>query len=191
MDILWGSEHKKKFATNVGLITTTGPRGDNIMAAEWTHHVSFSPGLIAVCIGPGKATAINIDATQEFGVNLAASDQNVLSSVAGGETKGKAVNKIGVLKDLGFKFFQGKKIRAKMVEDAIMQAECKLVNKIVLGDHIMYVGEVVELYPVSSKDPLIYTENKYFKLGENIKKPAPEELAKIESIIAKHSKDHI
>ena len=39
-----------QFLTNVGLITSDGPYGPNVMAAEWTHHISYSPGLIAVNI---------------------------------------------------------------------------------------------------------------------------------------------
>src|SRR3989344_1725210 len=109
MDLPWGDEKTVQFITNVGLITSTGPYGDNIMAAEWTHHVSYSPGLIAVCIGLNKATLENIRATKEFGVSIAATDQNVIASVAGGSS-GKNVDKIKALKELGFKFYRANKI---------------------------------------------------------------------------------
>ena len=69
MEIPWGSEAAKKFVTNVGLITSNGPYGHNIMAAEWTHHVSYNPGLIAVCIRPTAATNANITKTKKFGRN--------------------------------------------------------------------------------------------------------------------------
>jgi len=70
MDIPWGSDESKKFATNVGLITSNGPHGHNVMAAEWTHHVSYSPGMIMVNVGFDKATEANIMKTKEFGVSL-------------------------------------------------------------------------------------------------------------------------
>ncbi|MBI2110294.1 hypothetical protein HYT51_00760, partial [Candidatus Woesearchaeota archaeon] len=47
VDLPWGDPRTIKFVTNVGLITSTGPHGDNVMSAEWTHQVSYSPGLIA------------------------------------------------------------------------------------------------------------------------------------------------
>ena len=50
MDLPWGDEISNKFITNVGLITSDGPFGADVMACEWTHHISYSPGLIAVCI---------------------------------------------------------------------------------------------------------------------------------------------
>ena len=58
MDLPWGDEKTVQFITNVGLITSNGPFGDDIMSAEWTHHVSYSPGLISVCIGKSKATLV-------------------------------------------------------------------------------------------------------------------------------------
>lgn len=52
----------------------------------------------------------------------------MLSSVAGGSS-GKNTDKIGALKELGFKFFKAKKIDVLMVEDAAMNAECRLVKE--------------------------------------------------------------
>src|SRR3989344_9701363 len=54
VDIPYGSEAAGKFLSNVGLITSNGPNGEDIMAAEWTRPASHSPGLLAVNIGPSK-----------------------------------------------------------------------------------------------------------------------------------------
>ena len=40
------------------------------MAAEWTHHISYSPSLIAINVRGHDATAENIQSSNEFGVNL-------------------------------------------------------------------------------------------------------------------------
>ncbi|MDO8624506.1 MAG: flavin reductase family protein, partial [Candidatus Diapherotrites archaeon] len=128
VDLPWGDARTATFATSVGLITSDGPNGPNIMACEWTHQLSYSPGLIAVCIGPDKATGQNIEATKEFGVNIAATDQNILSSVAG-RNSGKKFDKIAALKELGFQFFKAKKIKAPMVSGAAMNAECRLIEQ--------------------------------------------------------------
>jgi len=186
MDMPWGSEESWKFITNVGLITTTGPYGNNIMAAEWTHHVSYRPGLIAVCVRPGKATHENIKKTKEFGVNLCATGQTVISSIAG-NTTGKEVDKIKVLEELGFKFYKAKRIKAPMVEGAALNAECKLIKEIELGDHTMFVGEVIEV-SANQGEPLAYNKGKYWKLGERIEKPPEKELERIRKAIEKFRK---
>lgn len=187
MDLPFGDERTKQFITNVGLITSNGPNGNNIMSAEWTHHVSYSPSLIAVCIHFNDATNENIKKTKEFGVNLCASDQNVLSSIAGGY-HGQDVDKIEAIKELGYKFFKAKKIDVLMVEGVAMNAECKLFKQIKLGDHTTFVGEVVELYPVKDKKPIVYHAGKYWKFGDKISKPRQKELDKIKEVVEKYRK---
>lgn len=185
MDLPWGDSRSNTFVTNVGLITSDGPVGPNIMSCEWTHHVSYKPGLIAVCVGSHHATHENIAASKEFGVNIAASDQNILASIAGNNT-GKEVNKIAALRERGIRFYPGKKVKLLMVEGAVMNAECRVVQEIVLGDHTMFVGEVLEAAVNAGKTPLILHGGKYWQFGERISKPPADELQRIERIIEKH-----
>lgn len=186
MDIAWNDNRTRKFATNIGIITSNGPNGPNIMAVEWTHHISHAPSLMAICITKYDATYDNIIYNKEFGVSLCASDQNVVSSISGGYS-GFKVDKIEVLKEFGVEFYHAKKITVEMLKDAAMNAECKLYNIIELGDHTMFIGKVIEL-SASDKQPLIYHNGKYWKLGKQIPKPKPSILNKIESIVAKHTK---
>lgn len=182
MDLPWGDERSIQFITNVGLITTDGPAGSNIMAAEWTHHVSYEPGIIAVCIHKSnKATAVNIKKTKEFGVSLAATDQSVMASVAGSQS-GIQYDKIKALEELEFKFYKAKKIDVPMVEGGALNLECKLIKTSDIGSHTIFFGEVVEA-TVSGKEPLAYHKGKYWKMGETIQKPAAEERERIEKIV--------
>ena len=185
MDIPWGDE-RMQAVTGVGLITSNGKHGHNIMAAEWTHHVSYSPGLMAVHIGPHKATAQNIIETKEFGISIASEKQNVIASIAGGKT-GKEYSKIGALKELGFEFYKAKKIGVLMVANSASSIECKLVKKIELGDHIMFVGEALAITGTAEK-PIIYHHGKYWKTGEQAIKPSTEELDRIRNVVEKHKK---
>lgn len=186
MDIQWGSEISEKFTTNVGLITSDGPHGPNIMSAEWTHHVSYRPGLIAIHLGHRKATLENIRETKEFGVNITSMDQNIIASVSG-STTGREVDKISALKELGFKFYPAKKIKTLMVEGAAMNAECKLIKEIELGDHVMLVGDVIEA-SASDKESLAYHKGKYWIMDNNVKKPSDKERGRIREILEKHRK---
>ena len=185
MDLPWGDEKSLKFITNVGLITSDGPYGQNIMAAEWTHHISYSPGLIAVCIGSKKATFDNIRKTKKFGVNIASINQSVISSISGGFT-GKEVDKIKALKELGFKFYKGEN-GILMVEGAAMNAECKLFKEIQLGSHVMLVGEVTKASALE-KEPLAYHKGKYWIMDKNIEKPSDKKREHIKNIVQKNRK---
>ena len=186
-DLPWGSEQSFAFITNVGLITSSGPNGQNIMAAEWTHQISYEPGMVAICIGDESATAENIRKTKEFGISISSIDQNVLVSVAGGAS-GKNTDKIKVLEELGFKFHKAKKIKALMVDGAVLNVECKLINEMPLGDHIMFVGEALEASVNKNKEPLALHKGMYWKMTETIQKPSPEARGNIKKIIEKFSK---
>jgi len=109
MDLPWDDHRSNKFATTIGLITSDNPNKQNIMACEWTHHLSYRPGLIAVYLGPNKTTVENIMTTKEFGVNLCSTNQTILSSVAGGYS-GRYFDKINAPKELGFQFYKRNKI---------------------------------------------------------------------------------
>jgi|SRR5215213_3878951 len=85
------------------------------MTCEWTHHLSYDPGLVAVSIGHTKTIVENIRALKEFAVNLCVSDQSILSSVAGGYS-GSKYDKISALKELGFQFYDANKIKTLMVK---------------------------------------------------------------------------
>lgn len=186
VDMPWGSDAHHKFVTNVGLITSNGPHGQNVMAAEWTHMVSYSPGLIIVNIGHRKATLENIRATKEFGVNIAATDQNILSSVSG-SSSGRDTDKIAALKELGFEFYEGKEIGALMVKGAAMNAEMRVVKIEEMGDHVAVIGEVVHLETNGSK-PLAYSSGKYWSLDKQAQKPTDAEREKIKKIVSNHAK---
>jgi flavin reductase (DIM6/NTAB) family NADH-FMN oxidoreductase RutF len=185
MDLAWDDRRTRQFVTNVAIITNDGPRGSNAMACEWTHHVSYAPSLIVINVRDSDATAENVSATREFGINIAAEDQNVLCSVAGKFT-GKQMDKIGILKDVGAVFYNAKRIKAPMLKGAAMNAECKLVKEEELGDHKMFVGEVVEISADENIRPLLYYNGKYWKLGDNVQKPSQEVLDKINGSAEKH-----
>lgn len=187
VDLPWGDPRTAVFSTSVGLITTNGPFGHNVMACEWTHQLSYSPGIIGVCIGNNKATLANLEQNPFFGVSLASTEQNVLSSIAG-KNSGKSVDKIAALSELGFSFSKAKQIDVFLVDGAAMRAECRVIDSKQYGSHTMFVGEIVELYPATDKKPLIYHNTKYSAPGELIPKPNESQLSEIARVLAKHPK---
>lgn len=187
MGLEYGSPAARKFITNIGLVTSDGPWGPNIMAAEWTYQISYDPGLIAVFPRPSRATAENIKKTKEFGVSIAAVNQNVISSISGGNT-GKEIDKIAVLKEMGFEFYPAKKIKVLMVRGAAANIECKLVKTVPLGDHVMFVGEALEASS-TEKESMAYHGGKYYRLGKQVKKPQQEVLDKIREVLERHIKN--
>ncbi len=186
MDIPWGSEESHKFVTNIGLITSNGPNGGNIMAAEWTRLVSYSPGLIAINLSPGEATLDNIQHTKHFGVNIAADDQFDIIVVAGRHT-GWKVDKIGMLKDMEIEIYRGETIDVPMLKGTALNIEAKVVSELKVGDHIMFIGEVLKVSHNAHKKPIAYNGSMW-KLTENVPRPSAEFSEKMEKLAGKHKK---
>ena len=137
--------------------------------------------------GTNKATVENIRTSKEFGINLCATDQTILASVAGGYS-GRDYDKINALKDLGFQFYQADSIDVLMVKGASLSAECKLFKEVTFGDHVMLIGEVSDAIHDSEKESLIYNNGKYWSI-QSIEKPNQETRQRIKDILEKHRKN--
>jgi flavin reductase (DIM6/NTAB) family NADH-FMN oxidoreductase RutF len=159
------SKAERYFTTGVSMITSHGPCGPNVMAAEWVIQISYSPVLIATFIHKGSQTLKNIEKSKEFGVNVASKMQTSQVSVSGGYS-GSEIDKLQI-KDL-FKTIKSKKIKAPLIAGCTINAECILVKKEKIGDHVMLVGKVVHIRYDDSQSPLIYHRGRYFGIGSTI-----------------------
>ena len=159
------TQAQRFFTTGVSLITSYGPHGKNVMAAEWTMQISYDPMLIAVFIHDAAYTLKNIRQTKRFGVNVASEDQATLVSVAGGYSK----NEVDKLKIHGlFYLMKSKSASLPLIANCVINAECELFTIKKIGDHKMVVGKVTQMRYDETKKPLLYHRNKYFRLGHNI-----------------------
>lgn len=147
------------------MITSTGSLGKNVMAAEWTMQISYAPVLIAVFVHEKTATIKNIRQTREFSVNVASDEQTLLVNIAGGYSRTE-IDKLKIKNS--FKFLKSKYIRAPLIADSLVNAECKLLTMKKIGDHIMIVGKVLSMRHNESKKPLIYHQGRYYRIGSII-----------------------
>ncbi|MFQ5837676.1 MAG: flavin reductase [Thermoplasmata archaeon] len=157
----------RQFTTGVSLITTHGTAGPNVTAAEWTFNVSYEPFLISVHIGRGKATHDAIEQTGEFGVNIVAEDQVAAMALAGHFSK-RVVDKLS--SDL-FDTYPAKRIKAPLIRGCLLNAECRVVQQVAMGDHTAFVGEVVEFTVDGSRNPVILHKGAR-RLGARIRRRA-------------------
>jgi len=75
-----------------------------------------------------------------------------------------------------------------MIKGAAMNAECMLVKKEELGDHVMFIGEVTEISADENVKPLVYHNGKYWGLDDNNKIPSQDLLDKVEQLTKKYIK---
>jgi flavin reductase (DIM6/NTAB) family NADH-FMN oxidoreductase RutF len=156
---------QRYFTTGVSLITSSGPYGQNVMAAEWMMQISYQPLLMAIFVHEGTVTFENIKKTKEFGINVSSEEQAMAVNIAGGYSR-KEIDKLKIKNS--FNIIQPRKINSPMIAGCIVNVECKLVTMKKLGDHTMIVGKVVAISYDESKKPLIYHTGRYFRIGSII-----------------------
>lgn len=188
MDLKYGSDEAKKFITNVGLITSVGKNKENIMSAEWTHVISYSPWLVMINIGDYTATAENILETKEFGVSVASEAQDHICSIAGSGT-GKELDKIGMLKEIGVEFVKSKKIAPPLVSGAALNLECKVIKHEKIGNKIMVIGEVVNSSVEPKTNPIIFSSGGYKKLSDFVGSKPRIDANRLEELTNKYRKN--
>ena len=53
------------------------------------------------------------------------------------------------------------KVKVPLIEVCLATLECRLVAQHEVGDHILFVGEIVAAHQGDPKSPLVYYEGKY------------------------------
>jgi flavin reductase (DIM6/NTAB) family NADH-FMN oxidoreductase RutF len=153
-----------RFTTGVCVITSFGPNGPSGMTANAVTSLSLQPPLMVVCFDRSARTLGAVEHSRMFGVNVLAHDQEELAATFAS-------------KDAEDVKFQGTRWSdlsgVPALEGCIGLIACRLTELLPGGDHLIGVGEVVELR-ASEGDPLVYFRGDYWSLSG--REPAPEEV---------------
>lgn len=123
----------------VVLVTTRHDGKDNILPIDWHIPISFSPKLYAICLESGNYSAAVIRQTGIFVVNFVSAtlEEQILLS---GRSSGRDTDKFELT---GLEKKAGVEVPAPVLKAAVGWLECRLSDTIVLGDHTLFVGQVV------------------------------------------------
>ena len=120
----------------------------NIMNAAWGGIVCSQPPCISVSLREATLTYHNICASDAFTVNFA-SEKFVREADFVGMVSGRDINKF---KTAQLTPVKSEQVNAPFVGEFPLALECKLVKKIPLGSHTMFVGEIIGI--ISDEDIL-------------------------------------
>ncbi|MFA6226492.1 MAG: flavin reductase family protein [Methanoregula sp.] len=147
----------------------------NYMTAAWATVACMAPPMVCVAINKARYTAKGIEENKTFSLNVPSAKQ-VVEVDHCGLVSGAQEDKSGV-----FKSFYGTLKTAPLAEECPVNIECKLFKSIDCGSHLLYIGEVVEIYadkacvtdgkPDTAKlDPVVYAQATYWHVGKQIDK---------------------
>lgn len=128
----------------------------NGMIAAWHMKVSHEPPIMAVAIYNSQNTKKLIEQSKEF-VIAVPSKKLIKAVFVFGEQHGDKVDKFKVSK---VKTAKAKFLKTPLLKEATLNYECKLIKKIKLGDHTMFIGKVLAAhYNEKQKILLSYGKN--------------------------------
>ena len=145
------------FATGVTVVTTLHP--DSKTPAGVTvsafSSLSLEPPLVLFCLGLKTASIDSFKSHGYFAINVLSENQRDLSIRFASRSEDKWA---------GVKWEKGVG-GVPLLPGCIATLECKLVNTIEGGDHMIFVGQVENLTHQEGGSPLIYFRGAYLDYG--------------------------
>lgn len=139
-------------ASGVSIVTTRA--GDRVhgMTVSAMVEVSLSPPLVLVCADKASNTLPLIEESRIFAVNLLARDQAALSNrFASKQDEWRRFE--GLETDSGL-------TGAPLLRGVVANLDCRVVASHTHGDHVVYVGAVVEARSFE-RQPLVHFRSRY------------------------------
>jgi len=152
----------------------------NIIAVSWIGMVSSTPPAIGISIQKSRFSFDLIKKAKEFTVNIPSSKYYVETDYCG-IVSGRDRNKLA---DTKFTFIDSRKIKTPIIDECPLNLECKVFKEVEIGEHTMFIGEILEAHidadktndtnrinvDISKVDPLIYCASvrEYWTIGKKL-----------------------
>ena len=149
------------------IILTAGADGAHGAMTASAMFVSQVPPLLAVSVSKTFATYQLIEKSKEFAINVIGDHQQDLAGKFG-RVHGYEIDK---LKEFGVKTEGAGAVKAPLIVGCFANIECRVKNSIweVEGNHAVYIAEVVGFKMDEKVSPMVWLNNKYFRVGNECK----------------------
>lgn len=130
------------FPMQAVLVTCNDEKGKtNIITLAWHTTISKNPPLYGISVAPKRYSHGLIEKTKEFVVNFAPYSLADKVDFCGTHS-GRNLNKIEQTK---LTLVPAQKVKVPLIKEAYAHLECKLAKTLPIGDHDLFVGEVVNI----------------------------------------------
>ncbi len=148
----------KLWASGVTVVTAkTESLGLKGMTATSFSSVSLDPPQILVCINQSADTGDAVLEGKTFAVNiLKAEQQEISNQFAGGASQEERFANVS--------WHEGV-TGSPVIDDALASIECKVVDQVLAGSHLVVIGEVQNV-ECRSGEPLLYYNSAYRQLTD-------------------------
>lgn len=139
------------FATGVTIVTTAGPGGSDVgLTANSFSSVSLDPPMVLWSLSRTSSSIENFRNGAHFAVHILSADQEALSA----RFASKGVDRFG-----GLALDRGPD-GIPMLRDCMARFACKVAYQYEGGDHVIFVGEILD-FSHSARKPLVFHGGRY------------------------------
>lgn len=143
-----------KFLTGVTVVTTLDENDTPVgFTANSFTSVSLDPPLILVCLARSAGLALVFGQANSFAINILSKKQEAISNDFASKKENRFSDTKWVKKSTG----------SPIIEHCAAWLDCKMHDKIIAGDHIILIGEIVE-GEKSDSSPLGYYQGRYCQI---------------------------
>jgi len=153
-----------RYATGVCVVTASGPEGPSGMTANAVTSLSLEPPLMLVCFALSARTLVAVRHSGRFGVHFLSHEQEDLA--ARFASKMPETEKFSGLE-------WSPRAGVPALAGCLAWLACELRGLTPAGDHLIGVGEVVDLWS-DEGEPLVFFRGDYWSLAE--REPAPPDV---------------
>lgn len=151
-----------RYPEQVSICIARDPQGKyNPMTMGWMMPTSYKPPMLAISVGKTRYTCEAIRHSREFVIAFPSEVQADHAKLFGTKS-GRTVDKLAMS---GAAVEPARLIDGRLMSDAVANFECKLVNEIESGDHIIFVGEVLCSHITDRPTDRLYTLVKSMHMG--------------------------
>ena len=138
------------FATGVTVVTTRGEEHAYGMTANAFSSVSLDPPLILVCVISPSEGAEHISRNGVFAVNVLTTEQEPMSRYFASRDRPRGRD---AFRDVPHRFAAS---GSPILEGSAAFMDCRLHTTHEAGDHLIFIGEVLELEVNDGHEPLLF-----------------------------------
>ncbi|MDC2992788.1 flavin reductase family protein [Pelagibacteraceae bacterium] len=140
-----------KFSTGITVVCVKSDNSIYGKTVNSFNSLSLNPPLVLFSLGNYSSSITKFSKTKFLSINILSSKQRKLSDNFA-STRPEVEN---------IKFIKGKN-KTVIIPNCIANLECKLIDKIKKGDHIIFICKILELQSNNKLKPLVYFNSKYF-----------------------------
>lgn len=131
------------YPRNTVLVSCIDEHGKaNIITIAWSMPLSINPPMVAISISPKRYSYKLIKESKEFVINIPTME--ILEKIViCGKVSGKEYDKF---KKAELTPIPAKSVKPPIIKECIAHLECKLMDTLVVGDHGLFIGKVMDAY---------------------------------------------